>query len=503
MDSHEFLRTARQVARVTRPFTLIWVALIALIAFAFSLYFASTQWRFFFAGILIAVLLLEVTRLSRAKLTAMRRTEQLLKSKLEYEILAHKLSKEQLAESQARLRLIDEVLPIMVVLVDIEGLCRYHNRAFLEWLHLRPSQVTGRHLREVFGAKVYHEIAAANRKSLEGHVVQYEHTQTMPDGALYKLAVQHLPQFSADGKVTGFYMLLTDITKPADVRTAAKAVQFVSTIPPSASVQNLFIDSFSEQMIGEKEAANRIMHAIEKGEFRLFCQQIRPLSPHPDHVAHHEILIRLVEEEESLMPPGAFFPLAEKYGLMPHLDRWVVRHLVAWLAEHPQEAGAMFFINIADATIADVGFPEFLQCLLLEHGVSGSRLCFEIPDAELSVHATQVADFVHRIRQSDCQIALSGFGRVRVLFDQINGFHIEFLKIDGSIVLEILRDPVALAKASAIHRVAKEIGVQTIAEFVEHEDIISKLAELGIDFAQGFGISQPCPLDDLAPDTPI
>jgi EAL domain-containing protein (putative c-di-GMP-specific phosphodiesterase class I) len=89
---------------------------------------------------------------------------------------------------------------------------------------------------------------------------------------------------------------------------------------------------------------------------------------------------------------------------------------------------------------------------------------------------------------------LSGFGRVRVYFEEMENFDIDFLKIDGGIVLEILRDPVALAKAVAIQRVAKELGLQTIAEFVEQEEIVTKLVELGIDFAQGFGISHPTPL---------
>ncbi len=503
--SPKFFRFFQYLLVRTRPFISGVAALLVMIALVANIYFGqfNNQWLLFLAGILVAALLAEATRLSRAEWIAMRRTTQLstLKNKLDQEIHLREQLESQLATYKPRVHLIDEVLPIMIALVDIEGICRYHNHAFLDFLHLRAVQVNGKHLREILGQKIYQEIATANRKSLDGHIVQYERTQTMPDGAVYKLAVQHLPQFSNEGKVTGFYMLMSDITEPSDIRNPAKPIQYLATIPPGASVQNLFIDSFSEQVIGEKDAANRIMTAIEKGEFRLFSQQIRPLGN--AQVAHYEILIRLIEEEESMMPPGAFFPLAERYGLMPHLDRWVVRHVIRWIAQHPQPKGTIFFLNVADSTIADVGFPEFLQCALLEYNLPGYMICFEVPDAELAIHRDQVVEFARRIHQYDCNIALSGFGRLKVLFEQIDGFYVEFLKIDGSIVLEILRDPIALAKARAIQHVAQEIGVKTIAEFVERAEIISQLTELRIDFAQGFGIAQPAPLDELSEHTPV
>lgn len=154
----------------------------------------------------------------------------------------------------------------------------------------------------------------------------------------------------------------------------------------------------------------------------------------------------------------------------------------------------MHFINVSGATIADPGFPEFLHLTLLEYGMPGAALCFEIPDSELSARTTEVAEFARNVRQCGCRVALSGFGRDRVSFDLIRGFQVEFLKIDGSVILDILHDPVKLAKVTAINRVAKKIGVKTIAELVESEEIIAKLREIGIDFAQGFGISRPRPL---------
>jgi EAL domain-containing protein (putative c-di-GMP-specific phosphodiesterase class I) len=335
--------------------------------------------------------------------------------------------------------------------------------------------------------------------------VHYEQTQRMPDGALYRLHIEHLPQFADDGKVAGFFMLINDITSPEDVHQAPAAEAKEATahgeavhtpVHDGASPQDSFVDAFAEQITGQKDAKH-IRAAIENGEFQLYCQLISPLGEGTGESEHYEILVRLLEEEEGMMPPGAFFPLAEKYGLMPHLDRWVVQHVAEWASHQPareHNKDSMFFINIAGATIADPGFPEFLELTLLEYGIPSNRFCFEIPDAELASNSALAAEFARRTRQLGCRIAISCFGHDRISFDLIRGFRVDYFKIDGSIIFNILRDPVNLAKITAIDNVAKKLGVKTIAELVEDEETIAKLKELGIDYAQGFGISRPRPL---------
>jgi len=495
----------RKMFHAVRPF----ISAVAVIAtgavLVFAIYFTELghQWTTFLAGILVAAILAEATRLSRAEWVLMRRTAQLssLKDKFEREMQLRKKAEEAVAASKPRLHLIDEVLPIMVALIDVEGRCQYHNRAFMDWLRLRPEQINGRHMREVLGAKVYQETATAVRQSLDGHPVHYERTQMMPDGAVYRLSVDHLPQFGEDGKVTGFYMLVKDITSPGDVRMPAPASPSGAGsaaapvfVQERKAGQVMAVDSSADQ----NDVSSRIMTAIEKGEFRLFCQLISPLAVNSGAAEHYEILVRLMEEEEGMMPPGEFFPLAEKYGLMPHLDRWVVQHVAECVSRQnsPDEKRdrPMFFINMSAATIGDPGFPEFLQLTLLEHGVPGAALCFEIPNSELASRTSVVAEFARRVRQCGCRVALSGFGRDRILFDLIRGFQVEFLKIDGGLIFNMHRDPADLAKITTINRVAKNIGVKTVAELVESEESIAKLREIGIDFAQGFGISRPRPL---------
>ncbi|MFZ2161301.1 MAG: EAL domain-containing protein [Sideroxyarcus sp.] len=500
---------ARILFRAVRPFISALAVLATSAALVFTIYFTDLgmQWVTFLGGILVAAILSEATRVSRVEWVAARRSARLsvIKDKLEHEKQLRKWAEDAIAASKPRLHLIDEVLPTMVAFIDTEDQCRYHNHAFMEWLHLRPDQIDGQHIRKILGSHVYQETATSIRQSLDGHHVQYTRTQEMTDGTVYRLHVEHVPQFGEDGKVTGFFMLIDDITSPGDLpkqgAEAKAAASAEASMPAPAheekSSQDTYVESFSEQISGQKDA-NNIRAAIEKGDFSLYCQLISPVAIDSGETGHYEILVRLIEEEEGMMPPGAFFPLAEKYGLMTHLDRWVVQHITEWSSNQnaldEKKKNSMFFINLSGATIGDPGFPEFLQLTLTEYGVPGAVLCFEIPNSELTMRPALVAEFAQRVKQCGCQLAISGFGHDRISFDQIRGFTVEFLKIDGNIIFNILRDPVELAKIIAVNRVAKMIGVKTIAELVENEETIAKLREVGIDYAQGFGISRPQPL---------
>lgn len=503
---------ARILFRAVRPFVSALAVLATSAALVITIYFTQlgVQWVTFLGGVLVAAILSEAARVSRAEWLAARRLAQItvIKDKLEHEKQLRKWAEDANTAGKPRLHLIDEVMQTMVAFFDTEGLCHYHNRAMMDWLHLRPDQIDGQHIRKILGSHVYQETAASIRQSQDGHHVQYARTQEMTDGTVYRLHVEHVPQFGEDGKVTGFFLLMNDITAPGDLPkpdaesgTTAHAggdtELHAASEHEEKSSQDAYVDSFSEQISGQKDA-NNIKAAIEKGDFSLYCQLIAPVVPDSGEAEHYEILVRLIEEEEGMMPPGAFFPLAEKYNLMTHLDRWVVQHVTEWASNqnalNEKKKNSMFFINLSGSTIGDASFPEFLQLTLMEYGVPGAVLCFEIPNTELIRNPAVVAEFAQRIRKCGCQVAISGFGHDRIAFDLIRGFQVEFLKIDGNVIFNILRDPVELAKITAINRVAKSIGVKTIAELVENEETIAKLREVGIDYAQGFGISRPAPL---------
>jgi PAS domain S-box-containing protein len=503
---------SRKFFRVVRPFVtaLALIATVAILVFAIYFTLLSLQWIAFLAGVLVAAILAEATRASHSEWVVLRRTVQLaaLKERLDLEMRLRKRAEEEIAANKLRLHLIDDELPTMVAFIDIEGRCQYHNQALLNWLNLKAEQVFGRHIRELLGAKVYQENATSIRQSLDGHAAHYDRTEKLPNGTIYHLSVQHLPQFDKDGKVTGFFMLINDITSPSDIQVTqllkfqgSNQVNRDGKMPASdqdgKNNQASFNDSATEQD-NSHEDADRILAAIENGDFRLFCQLITPLAAGSKESEHYEILVRLIEEEENMLPPGAFFPLAEKYGLMSQLDRWVVQHVTEWASRqdspNDKRNTAMYFINVSDATIGDPGFPEFLQLTLLEYGVPGSTLCFEIPDSELALKTSLVAEFASRIKQCGCLIAISGFGRDRIMLEMISSSQVDFLKIDGSLIFDVLRNPDALDKIIAISQMSIKNGVRTVAELVESEETIVKLREIGIDFAQGFGISRPRPL---------
>ncbi len=492
MQKRALFRTIRSYVA-----TLAVIATASALVFAISFTDSSLPWTAFLTGVLVAAILAEAVRASRSEWLLMRRTAQLaaIKNKLERETLLRKHTDQKSVADRPRLQIMDNALSTMVALFDTNGQCHYHNRAFRDWLGLRPEQIDGHHIREILGPKVNAEIATAVRQSLDGQEVRYERTQEMANGALYHLSVTHIPQYNEASKINGFYFLADDITGRSDLQLTQTPSEHLPSTDDHEAGQQLYIDAFSEQLTGQKNAGKRIITAIEQGEFSLFCQLIAPLPLDSGGTAHYEILIRLREEEEGLLPPGAFFPQAERHGLMPYLDRWVVQHVLAWSASHSRK-DSIFFINLATATLGDPEFPKFLETVLHEYEAEAATLCFEVTDAELAQRGENAAEFIRQVRAYGCRVALSGFGRDNVSFDRIRGFQVDFIKIDGSLILGLLRDPVNLAKVTSIDHVAKKIGVSTVAELVESDELIVKLSEIGIDYAQGFGISRPRGLDE-------
>jgi len=268
--------------------------------------------------------------------------------------------------------------------------------------------------------------------------------------------------------------------------------------------QEILVDSPAEYGASETNAGELIIESIENNQFLLLYQLIDPLAITSGEAMHYGVLVRLTEEEENLMPPGAFFAVAEEHGLMPYLDRWVIRNVLICASRPRQEEivdkRTMFFINLAGDTIRNPEFPGFVQKSLKEFDIAGSVLCFEIPYADLSLLRANIGKFIQAIRALGCRVAISGCGQQMVSLELISHFQFDFLKMDGIVINNVHRDPVSLAKTKALTHVAKRIGVKTIAEFVESEETVAKLREIGIDYVQGYGISSPRTFE---PDQPV
>ena len=263
----------------------------------------------------------------------------------------------------------------------------------------------------------------------------------------------------------------------------------------AADPQLLYLESLARQITNWSDPHERMVLALRNDEFLLYRQNIIPLVARNGARPFLEILVRLKEEETNLTPPGAFIPVMEYYGLMPALDRWIVEHVIAWSASRLPQAQTLCSINLAKSTLADVGFPSFVRERLAAHKVAPQLLCFEV--CESDALTDDGVRFLVRTKAMGCQSAIGSFGRGSVSFDSLHSATTNFIKIDGGIVREIVRDPIAAAKTQAIARVCEEKGILTVAEFVETPDTLNALRGIGVNYVQGFGISKPGPLSEV------
>jgi len=249
---------------------------------------------------------------------------------------------------------------------------------------------------------------------------------------------------------------------------------------------------------GEMEWVNRIHRALADERLVLYVQPIVPLAG--GGPAHHEFLVRLLDEHNEIVPPMAFIPAAERYNLMPAIDRFVIRTAFAALAARRGPRHGMYAINLSGASIGDEDFPDFVRGEFDRHRIPHASICFEITETTAVTSLSRAAEFMGALRASGCRFALDDFGVGVSSFTYLKHLPVDFLKIDGSFVKGMLQDPVDAAMVEAIHRIGRVMGKQTIAESVETTAIRDALAAVGVDYAQGYGIAMPAPFQ-FAPGT--
>ena len=256
-----------------------------------------------------------------------------------------------------------------------------------------------------------------------------------------------------------------------------------------------YLRAITENILGWSNPTARLDKALADDDFLLFAQRIMALKPQSEDQGCLEILLRLREEEDNMLPPGGFFPVAEALGMLEDIDRWVVRHTVAWCAKSANDANApMCCINLSADALLNADFSVFLRTQLRQHGVPGSRLCFEITESDAIAHPEAALKFIRALKPQGCRFTLDNFGSVKVSFAHIKDLPIDYLKIDGSIIQNIITSAGDLARARAISLTCQRLGIRAIAQSVESDAVLTKLSEIGFDYAQGFGIAHPGPL---------
>ncbi|HZX80873.1 MAG TPA: EAL domain-containing protein [Lysobacter sp.] len=243
------------------------------------------------------------------------------------------------------------------------------------------------------------------------------------------------------------------------------------------------------------EWAHRLRWALEENRLRLYYQEVHPLGTRSGGTKI-ELLLRLVDEDDRLVPPGAFIPAAERYGMMPAIDRWVVDTALANIDRlHPDGKDlGLVSINLSGATIDDASFIEHILDLIERHGVDPRRLCFEITETLAVRNLAQVSRFMGELRRAGCRISLDDFGVGMSSFGYLKNLPIDIIKIDGSFVQDLVSDTMSQAIVRAVTDIGHQRGLQVVAEWVDSEAILRALREVGVDHAQGFALHRPEPV---------
>lgn len=249
---------------------------------------------------------------------------------------------------------------------------------------------------------------------------------------------------------------------------------------------------------GEMAWVQRLRQALEEDRFRLYAQAIERIGPSGETRGHVEILLRLSDEQGRLILPAQFIPAAERFGLMPELDRWVVRNVFKVLRQCLDEGGkvpmAVCAINLSGLSLGDEGFLDYLRQQMQLYRIPPVQLCFEITETSAIANLSKAITFIEELKALGCEFSLDDFCAGMSSFGYLKHLPVDYLKIDGSFVRDMLDDPVNRAMVEVMNHIGHVMGKKTIAEFVETPLIHQALREIGVDYAQGYLIERPQPL---------
>ena len=248
----------------------------------------------------------------------------------------------------------------------------------------------------------------------------------------------------------------------------------------------------------EMQWVAQISRALEDGRFELVFQPIRALAPN-GIPAFHELMVRMRDEQGALVPPGDFIPAAERYNVMPSIDLWVLQTTVEILRTYGKGVPRpLLAVNVSGNSLSDQVYLE-RALALINDGSTACALCFEITETAAVLNLDNAVYFMRELRARGCRFSLDDFGSGLSSFRYLKNLPVDFLKIDGQFVSSIATDAVDRSMVKAIVEVGRSLGIATVAEKVETADVLQLLAELGVDFAQGFHIARPRPIAELTP----
>lgn len=249
---------------------------------------------------------------------------------------------------------------------------------------------------------------------------------------------------------------------------------------------------------GERHVVSKISRALETNRFCLYSQKIISINSHNSAAEHYEVLLRMLDDNGEVLSPNSFIPSAERYGLITEIDRWVVETFFSnyhKLSKQQVITDSWYTINLSGSSIGNNQFLEFLIAQFPRHQISPQNICFEITETASIANFEQARYFISELKKIGCRFALDDFGCGLSSFAYLINLPVDYLKIDGAFVKNISHNPISQAIVEGFNHIAHAMNLETIAEFVEDEAILEKLREVGIDYAQGFAIDLPTPIN--------
>ena len=259
--------------------------------------------------------------------------------------------------------------------------------------------------------------------------------------------------------------------------------------------QDRLFEQLERQLTGWEDPPARLMQALRQNELELYAQPIFSLRD-AGTIAMAEVLVRMREEERALLPPGMFLPVFEYCGMMHELDRWVARQTVARLARGSRVR--RFTLNISSQTLSDASYLKEIVAELARVRLPAAALAFEISEEDLIALPASAMEFASAARNLGFSIVLDGFGRRAASLAPLRALSANYVKVDGAIVLGLEESATARNKLEAVVQISKVVGVELIGECVETPGAIEHLRKQGVGYAQGFGLSRPAPIDQVA-----
>jgi diguanylate cyclase (GGDEF)-like protein/PAS domain S-box-containing protein len=302
----------------------------------------------------------------------------------------------------------------------------------------------------------------------------------------------------AVGASIGIVEITNEIPTVANVMSAADVACYSAKDSGRNRVQLYKPDDMPERH-REMHWVSKLARARDESRFELFYQPIVPIQPKPQQREHFELMLRLRDETGTIVTPAEFIPAAERYNIMPSIDRWVVRQALDRVV-HRIESGVKPFtvaVNLSGTSLNDERFLEFLIAELGAGQLAAGAMCFEITETAAIENLSNVVYFMRELKNRGCHFALDDFGSGLSSFMYLKTLPVDYLKIDGQFVENVTRDPVDRSMVAAISQVGNAMGIQTIAERVESPEVLAELGRLGIGFAQGFYIAKPRSTDEF------